>query len=84
MALSLDESTGSMDLTEAAYFDWDPAGSPVSIHMHMEAVAGLVRDVTEGLKSLPRRGLEVGGLLLGRVDHDGSVPHPLRLLGWSC
>ncbi len=68
MALSLDESTGSMDLTGAAYFDWDPAGSPVSIHMHLEAVAGLVRDVTEGVKSLPRRGLEVGGLLLGRVE----------------
>jgi TonB family protein len=68
MALSLDESTGSMALAGAAYFDWDPAGSPVSIHMHMEALAGLVRDVAEGFKSLPRRGLEVGGLLLGRVE----------------
>jgi len=68
MALSLGESSGSMDLTEAEYFDWDPAGSPVSIRMHLDAVDGMVRDVTEGYKSLPRRGLEVGGLLLGRVE----------------
>ena len=68
MALSLGESSGSMDLTEAEYFDWDTAGSPVSIHMHLDAVDGMVRDVAEGFKSLPRRGLEVGGLLLGRVE----------------
>ena len=35
--------------------------------MHLDAVDGIVRDVAEGFKSLPRRGLEVGGLLLGRV-----------------
>ena len=57
-----------MDSTEAGYFDWDPAGSPVSIHMHLDAVDGIARDVAEGFKSLPQRGLEVGGLLLGRVE----------------
>jgi hypothetical protein len=35
--------------------------------MHLDAVDGIVRDVIEGFKTLPRRGLEVGGLLLGRV-----------------
>jgi TonB family protein len=68
MALSLGEALQPMDLTEAGYFDWDPAGSPVSVHMHPDAVDGLVRDVSEGFKSLPRRGLEVGGLLLGRIE----------------
>lgn len=67
MALSVGDRSRPMDLTEAEYFDWDPAGSPVSIHIHRGAVDRLVRDVTEGFKSLPRRGAEVGGLLLGRV-----------------
>ncbi len=57
-----------MDLAELEYFNWDPEGSPVSIHLHLDAIDGIVRDVAEGFKSLPRRGLEVGGLLLGRVE----------------
>jgi TonB family protein len=53
---------------ETEYLDWGPAGSPVSIHMHMGAVDGITRDVMEGLGNGPRRDVEVGGLLLGRVE----------------
>jgi hypothetical protein len=35
--------------------------------MHLDAVDGIARDVMEGFKALPRRGVEVGGLLLGKV-----------------
>ncbi len=61
------EATGPLGLTDSEYLHWNPEDSPVSVHMHLDAVDGIVRDVVEGFESLPRRGLEVGGLLLGRV-----------------
>src|SRR5690348_16855437 len=60
-------STRTMDPVGAEYFDWNPPGSPISIHVHMSAMDGIAQDVIEGFGNLPRRGLEVGGLLLGRV-----------------
>jgi Gram-negative bacterial TonB protein C-terminal len=55
-------SSGTLDLTEIDYSEWNPEGSPVSIHMHLDAVDGMLRDLNEGPASQ-----EVGGLLLGRV-----------------
>src|SRR5690349_15258815 len=63
--MALSGGSGTMESVAAEYFNWEPDGSPVSIHMHLDAVDGIARDVIEGLKTLPRRGLEVGGLLLG-------------------
>jgi len=60
-------STGTMDPFEIEYLEWDPEGSRVSIHMHPGVVEGIARDVIEGLETLSRVRLEVGGLLLGRV-----------------
>lgn len=68
MTVVHDEATGPLGLTDAEYLHWNPEDSPVSVHMHLDAVDGIVRDVIEGFESLPRRGLEVGGLLLGRVQ----------------
>jgi hypothetical protein len=59
--------TRTMDPVGVDYFDWNPPGSPISIHMHLSAMEGIAQDVVEGFGNLPRRGLEVGGLLLGRV-----------------
>ena len=60
-------STGTMDPVEIKYLEWDPEGTPVSIHMHPGVVDGIARDVIEGMETLSRLRLEVGGLLLGRV-----------------
>jgi hypothetical protein len=55
-------STGTMDPVEIEYLDWDPEGSPVSIHMNPGVADGIAHDAIE------RLGREVGGLLLGRVE----------------
>lgn len=68
MAVLHDEASGSLGVTGAEYFDWNPDDSPISVHIHLDAVDGIIRDVVEGLAPLPERGVEVGGLLLGRVD----------------
>ncbi len=73
MAVMHDPATGPLGLTDTEYFDWNPEDSPISVHMHLDAVDGILRDVNEGFESLPRRGLEVGGLLLGRVE-SGDKP----------
>ena len=51
----------------AEYLEWGPAESPVVVRMHLDAVDGIARDVIEGVNASPRRDLEVGGLLVGRV-----------------
>jgi|GEM_PF-2582133 len=68
MATPDGRSTGTIELVELDYFDWDPEGSPVSIHMRLDAVDGIIHDVTEALKTLSRPAPEIGGLLLGRVE----------------
>jgi len=55
-------ATGTLDPVEIEYLHWDPEGSPVSIHMNPGVADGIAHDAAENL------GLEVGGLLLGRVE----------------
>jgi hypothetical protein len=62
------ETRRALDPAQHEYFDWDPSGSPFSVHMHIRAVNGIERDIIDGFGSLPRRTLEIGGLLLGRVE----------------
>jgi hypothetical protein len=50
-----------MDPVAIEYLDFDPDGSPVSIHINPGVVDGIGHDVLGGLEN------EVGGLLLGRV-----------------
>jgi hypothetical protein len=54
-------ATGTMDPVDIEYLEWDPEGSPVSIHMNPGVADGIAHDAIEGLEK------EVGGLLLGRV-----------------
>src|ERR1700744_818245 len=68
MPLPDGRSTGTMELVDVEYFDWEPDGSPVSIHMHRDTIDAISRDVTDAWKTLARPVLETGGLLLGRVE----------------
>jgi hypothetical protein len=62
---------------------WQSPSEPLAVHIAQEVVSGLSLAGMEGLKSVPGRGLEVGGLLLGRrelrdgvtvIHIDGSAP----------
>jgi len=67
MTVSIDPPE-TADPIDVEYLRWDAVDSPVMIRMHLDAVDGIARDVVEGFRALPGRGLEVGGLLLGRVQ----------------
>ncbi len=65
-------SSGTLDLTDLDYSEWNPEGAALSIHMHLDAVDGILRDLNDGPVSV-----EIGGLLLGRVklsDKPGDKP----------
>jgi hypothetical protein len=67
MSLSTNPSRGTADPVDVEYLHHEPEAGGVGIHMHLDAVDGIARDVIEGFKAIPRRGVEVGGLLLGKV-----------------
>ena len=60
--------TGTADPIDEEYFTRESGEDSVAVHMHLDAVDGIARDVVEGFRAPPRRGLEVGGLLLGHVE----------------
>ena len=62
----MDDSPASL-----AYL-WQVPAKPVSVRLSLNVVDRLGAAVMEGFKSIPRRGLETGGLLLGRERRNGD------------
>jgi hypothetical protein len=54
----------------AGYFECYIPNENVRIQFNQDAMDRLGAVVMEGFKAVPRRGLEVGGLLMGRVEND--------------
>lgn len=57
----------------SAYFVWEPAGKNFTIHLNGDVVDQINLEVMRGFGAVPRRGAEVGGLLLGTVER-GAKP----------
>jgi hypothetical protein len=53
-----------------ADYIWNDPNRPVSIHLSLDVVSRLGLDAMEAYKSVPHRGLGIGGLLLG--EREGS------------
>lgn len=47
---------------------WEPAGKAVHVELSLDVVDRLGADAIRGLGAVPKRGLEIGGLLLGTVE----------------
>lgn len=47
------------------FYIWEVPGKPISIQLSLDVVDRLQQDVMRGFGALPRRGVEVGGILLG-------------------
>jgi hypothetical protein len=50
------------------YYVWAVPGKPVAVHLKLEAVDGLAAEFLRGLGAVPKRGAEVGGVLLGSIE----------------
>jgi hypothetical protein len=51
-----------------SYFVWEPAGKRIAIQLGGDVVDHLNYEVMRGFGAVPKRGAEVGGLLLGTVE----------------
>ncbi len=50
------------------YYVWEVPGKPVVVHLYYEAVEGLLNEVMRGFGAVPKRGAEVGGILIGTIE----------------
>lgn len=51
------------------HYVWEVSGKPVSIHLDFNVVDRMAMNVMKGFGAVPRRGAEVGGLLLGSIEN---------------
>ncbi len=56
-----------------AYYEWKPAGSPLTIHLSFAVIDQIESDIMKGFWSVPKRGAEVGGVLFGRIAASGDT-----------
>jgi hypothetical protein len=55
------------------YYVWEVPGKSISIQLSLDVVDRLQQDVIRGFGAVPRRGAEVGGVLLGSTESGGPV-----------
>jgi hypothetical protein len=55
------------------FYVWEVPGKSVSIQLSLDVVDRLQQDVMRGFGAVPRRGAEVGGILLGAAASAGPV-----------
>ena len=59
--------------TAGLYYLWQVPGKSISVNLSLDVVDRLSLAVLEGFQALPRRGLEIGGLLLGKTRRSGEL-----------
>jgi hypothetical protein len=57
------------------YYVWQAPGKPIAIHLHLDVLDRLASEAMRGFGAVPKRGAEVGGVLIGTVERatDGDA-----------
>jgi hypothetical protein len=70
---------------EPGYRLWEAPGGSTTVHLSLDIIERLLGEVLSGFGAIPRRGAEIGGLLVGRIegqevriDHFEAVPCEYR------
>src|ERR1700685_857561 len=62
------------------YYIWSPPGKHVAIHLHLDVLDRMGSEVMRGCGAVPKRGAEVGGVLIGTVEAaSGDDPTIVRV-----
>ncbi len=56
----------------AGYYVWEPAGKSVVVRLHLDVIDRVLQEVMRGFGAVPKRGAEVGGVLIGTIERDGE------------
>lgn len=59
---------GPVTQQDPNYFIWEVPGRSVIVHIHLEVVDRLGAEVMRGFGAVPKRGAEVGGVLVGFIE----------------
>ena len=63
-----EESTSIEPAVAPEYYTWTFPGAPVRVHLYLNVVDRLSREVRRAYDSIPSRHVEIGGILLGSAD----------------
>lgn len=66
--MELTEFTAGTQAAARESYLWEVPGKPVSIRLDFDVIDRLGAEVMRAFSAVPRRGLEVGGILLGTVE----------------
>lgn len=61
-------------LPQQDFYRWEITGRPVVVKLSLDFVDRLLQEVMRGFGSMPKRGVEMGGILLGTIDRSGERP----------
>jgi len=50
------------------YYVWELPGKPIVVHLHLSVIDRMSAEVMRGFGAVPKRGAEVGGVLLGTIE----------------
>ena len=50
------------------YYVWQPRESPIVVHLHLDVIDRLLAEAMRGFGAVRKRGVEVGGLLIGTIS----------------
>jgi hypothetical protein len=59
-----------LELETPTFYTWEVPGKPVSVRLDFDVVDRILAEVMQGFGAVPKRGAEVGGLLLGTITGD--------------
>src|ERR1035441_6904852 len=54
--------------TPSGHYVWEPAGEDYAVRLYSEIIDRLNYEVIRGFGALPKRGAEVGGVLMGSAE----------------
>ncbi|MBS1832373.1 MAG: hypothetical protein JST65_06665 [Acidobacteria bacterium] len=52
----------------AGFWTWEPPGKAIRIHIDLDTVDRMMHHIVDGFGSVPKRGAEVGGILIGSAQ----------------
>lgn len=67
-----EEFTAAQSTAGTDYYTWTFPGAPVRIHLQLNVVERLSREVRRAFESVPSHSVEIGGFLLGTADFFAS------------
>jgi hypothetical protein len=55
------------------YYVWELPGKPIVVHLHLSVIDRMSAEVMRGFGAVPKRGAEVGGVLLGTIEQGAQT-----------